>query len=140
MRCWQKKQKKKYVCMQIQCSISIQIFSGAEVMYCIELNILFFYYYYSNFQNPNDHVAFVFLDILCANIMFTQKKKRNKISCITCTKTIGENKQSLQYNHAFFCSDVSRSYSVFAVPYLDRRLGWSLFSIKPSAAAAAGDD
>lgn len=30
--------------MQIQCSISIQIFSGAEVMYCIELNILFFFF------------------------------------------------------------------------------------------------
>lgn len=35
-----KKKKEKYVCMQIQCSTSPQIFYfGAEVMYCIEINI-----------------------------------------------------------------------------------------------------
>lgn len=38
------KKKKKYVCMQFQCSTSPQIFYfGAEVMYCIEIDIHYFF-------------------------------------------------------------------------------------------------
>lgn len=83
--------------------------------------------------------------MLCANIMFTQKQTK-KILHYLHKKQFGEIKQWLKYEHAFFCSNVSRSNGVLRRSHTYTEGLAGLFPYKPctcvrdteASAAAAG--